>query len=155
MIDTVASILAPLLSVSGGAGGDAAVLPPAPPPAGSKSLATRPGKLPPVFIPTVQFSAVPVIQPLPEPTLKTKRDKPRDDRQLAFDFANDDAPLQLPAFLQAAAQEPPPQPSPAGDTSVNTRADVEAAPPVTPDTAVIEGRRRPGFQKDLPSASSR
>jgi hypothetical protein len=40
VIDTVASILAPLLGLAGGGVGDAAVLPPALPPAGHNWLST-------------------------------------------------------------------------------------------------------------------
>ncbi|MCA1661746.1 MAG: hypothetical protein LC648_06150 [Novosphingobium sp.] len=160
MIDTVASILAPLLSVSGSAGGDAAVLPPAIPPAGSTSLATKPGQLPPIVLPSVQFS--PEIDaaslPVPKPAMPkaAKRSRAHDGRQLVFAFAEPEpqpeasgAPLTRP-LAQASAEALPQQASPAADPTVNTRADVEAAPPVTPDTAVIDGRRRPGFQKELP-----
>ena len=160
MIDTVASILAPLLTVTGSAGSEAAVLPPAPPPAGSRSLATRPGKLPPIVLPSVQFAPEPTdllafVQTSPAPA-KGSRARPRDERQLAFDFGEPPEPTEggatplITALAQAGAEPPPPQPMPGEQAPANTRADVEAAPTVTPDTAVIDGRRRPGFQKDLP-----
>ena len=157
MIDTVASILAPLLTVTGSAGSEAAVLPPAPPPAGSRSLATRPGKLPPIVLPSVQFAPEPTdllafVQTSPAPA-KAGHARPRDERQLAFDFGEPTerteggaTPL-ITASARATAEQSPAEPAPA---PANTRADVEAAPAVGPDNAVIDGRRRPGFQKDLP-----
>ena len=51
MIDTVASILAPLLGLAGGGVGDAAVLPSAMPPPGHNRLSTGGGRLDPVSLP--------------------------------------------------------------------------------------------------------
>jgi len=159
MIDTVASILAPLLTVTGSAGSDAAVLPPALPPAGEAKLATPPGKLPPIILPSVQFSPEPVT--VPQPAFGAHRAKPvkaqakrPEQRQLSFDFGEPEptgpaasaTPL-LTTLAQASAEQPMPQ---ASDAPMNTRADVESAPPITPENVVIEGRKRPGFQKDLP-----
>ena len=68
MIDTVASILAPLLAVSGSAGADAAALPQAPAPAAEGALALAPGKLAAISLPSVQFSAEPInLLPPPKP----------------------------------------------------------------------------------------
>ena len=59
MIDTVASILAPLLGLAGSAGAGAAVSPPVQPAAaGSLALATRPGLLAPIVLPSIQFAAI-------------------------------------------------------------------------------------------------
>jgi hypothetical protein len=168
MIEPVASILAPLLGLAGSAGGgDAAVLPPAPPPAGARTWTTAPGLIKPTMLPAVQFAvpsdagalapvAVPPVElAAPLPT-KAKRARRGDPRQLAFDFAGPapdtatPAAVFIPPVLTTLAQSTAePQPAPP-DTTMNSRAEVEAAPAVTPENAVIEGRRRPGFQKDLP-----
>ena len=58
MIDTVASILAPLLGLAGSAGADAAVsMPFDPPAAGNLALTTRPGLLAASVLPSIQFAA--------------------------------------------------------------------------------------------------
>ena len=163
MIDTVASILAPLLGLAGSAGADAAVsMPFDPPVAGNPALATRPGLLATVVLPSIQFAASQAaVGPTQaeEPVLrfpsKMKRAKAR---QLAFDFGDDvkaaaAKPPLITALAQEAGAEPMATPAPAATTAtapMNTRAEAEAAPPITPDNALLEGRRRPGFQKDLP-----
>ena len=164
MIDTVASILAPLLGLAGSTGADSAVaMPVASAAAGTTMLAARPGLLAQVVLPSIQFAAptVPgatsVTLPQPSATVPVKRSKVRDARQIAFDFSPAtvaaSAALPLAALAQAAAEEPMAAPSPAVVTTaapMNTRTDAEAAPPITPDNALLDGRRRPGFQKDLP-----
>ena len=163
MIDTVASILAPLLGLAGSAGADAAVAPPGDLPKDETLLDTRPGLLPAIVLPSVQFApagdpfaALLLTEPEP-PKTKVRGFKKAPLGQLEFDFgAPADvfvAPVSAAAPPQALAQEAASQemaqPPPAGEPAMNARADVEAAP-VTPDNALIEGRRRPGFQKDLP-----
>ena len=121
MIDTVASILAPLLGLAGSAGADAAVsLPFQPVVAGNIALATRPGLIAPIVLPSIQFAAL----------------------------SGAAAEPVTAAMAQAASEEP--APATTASAPMNTRADAEAAPPVTPDNALLDGRRRPGFQKDLP-----
>jgi hypothetical protein len=172
MIDTVASILAPLLGLAGSAGADGAVtIPVVPAASGASVLATRPGLLAPLVLPSIQFAAPSAALPetasaappdeavLAFPSA-AKRAKARETRQLAFDFAapeNDaahaaSAPPVITALAQAAGEAPMAAPSPAAaaEAPMNTRAEAEAAPPITPDNALLEGRRRPGFQKDLP-----
>ena len=168
MIDTVASILAPLLGLAGSAGADATVaMPVQPAAAGNAMLATRPGLLAQVVLPSIQFAAtllaapeITEAAPTETPVLAfpsaAQRAKARDARQLAFDFgpaaAAVPAPLIITALAQAASEQPM-APSPAAVTAeapMNTRAEAEAAPPITPDNALLDGRRRPGFQKDLP-----
>jgi hypothetical protein len=172
MIDTVASILAPLLGLAGSAGADGAVtIPVVPAASGASVLATRPGLLAPLVLPSIQFAAPSAALPetasaappdeavLAFPSA-AKRAKARETRQLAFDLAapeNDaahaaSAPPVITALAQAAGEAPMAAPSPAAaaEAPMNTRAEAEAAPPITPDNALLEGRRRPGFQKDLP-----
>ena len=121
MIDTVASILAPLLGLAGSPGADAAVsLPVQPVVAGNRALATRPGRLAPIVLPSIQFAAL----------------------------SGAAAEPATGAMAQATSEAP--APAATASAPMNTRAEAEAAPPVTPDNALLEGRRRPGFQKDLP-----
>ena len=123
MIDTVASILAPLLGLAGSAGADAAVsLPFQPTTAGNKTLASDPGLHAPIVLPSIQFAANTAAAGVGGTAL---------------------APEPAEASMAPAAASSAAAP-------MNTRADAEAAPPVTPDNALLEGRRRPGFQKDLP-----
>ena len=168
MIDTVASILAPLLSLAGSAGADAPVsLPFDPPAAGNFALATRPGQLAPVVLPSIQFAATQAAladtvrttsgeEPVLEFPSAAKRARARQPRQLAFDFADAGhaAVAATPPVITALAQEASAAPMAAATTTasapMNTRAEAEAAPPITPDNVLLEGRRRPGFQKDLP-----
>ena len=131
MIETVASILAPLLGLAGSGGADATVTKLMQPVAtGNATLATRPGLLARIALPSIQFAPDAAAEP-PAGT----------------------SSLPLVALTQAASEAPMPAPSAAAATAeapMNTRAEAEAAPPVTPDNALLDGRRRPGFQKDLP-----
>ena len=169
MIDTVASILAPLLGLAGSAGGaDAAVsMPFEPPAARNQAQSAKPGLLATTVLPSIQFAATQAVAgdtvaatPGEEPALAfpsaAKRAKARQAKQLSFDFgtapaAAASAPQPIAALAQEASAEA--MAAPAATTAVapmNTRVEAEAAPPITPDNALLEGRRRPGFQKDLP-----
>ena len=136
MIDTVASILAPLLGLVGSAGADAAIsLPVQPVTAGNQALAKRPGLHAPIVLPSIQFAA-PV-------ALAIEAEAPAAAGAVS-------APPPIAAMTQAASDGPAPGPATTAAAPMNTRADAESAAPVTPDNALLEGRRRPGFQKDLP-----
>ena len=164
MIDTVASILAPLLGLAGSAGGaDAAVsMPFEPPAARNQAQSAKPGLRASTVLPSIQFAApgtaataLAVAEPLAAPRQEPKamRAKVRDLRQVAFDFgtAPATAAASAPPPVIALAQEAGAAPMATTATApMNTRAEAEAAPPITPDNALLEGRRRPGFQKDLP-----
>ena len=168
MIDTVASILAPLLGLAGSAGGaDAAVSMPFELPAASNpALATPPGLLAPIVLPSIQLAASQaaaadivettfVAEPVLEFPSAAKRAKARQPRQLDFDFADTGNAAAAAKPPPIAAQEPSAvsMAAPAATTAaalMNTRVEAEAAPPITPDNALLDGRRRPGFQKDLP-----
>jgi len=176
VIDSVASILAPLLGLAaGGAGADAAVLPPAQPVLRSRDIGSAPGKLSRQALPSIQFAArsdvadrgvlsdpseaaspaglpratfaevvVPFVKALqPEAAYSAPR-------QLAFDF--DAAPVAPSAALapEPTAEPMAPAAAAAMPAPMNTRAEVEAGPTIAADEALLDGRRRPGFQKGLP-----
>ena len=161
MIDTVASILAPLLGLAGSAGGaDAPVsMPFELPAARNAAQSAKPGLLATTVLPSIQFAAAQAAA-VEEPALAfPSAAKRATARQLAFDFADAGsaaAVAKLPlitALAQEASAAPMAAPAPAATTAaapMNTRAEAEAAPPITPDNALLDGRRRPGFQKDLP-----
>ena len=183
MIESVASILAPLLGLAaGGAGADAAVLPPAQPVLRTRAMAPRtdfgaPGRMSRLTLPSIQFAADaaanaaanaagghgviegPGEAVLPSATfaeaLVPLFDSSAAERsfaaphQLAFDFSA--APAQLAP--ESAAE--PTAPAAASPAPMNTREQVEsgaeaAGPVIAADDALIDGRRRPGFQKGLP-----
>src|SRR5687768_13939690 len=117
MIDSVASILAPLLGLAGSAGTGATVSPPVEPAAaGSLALATRPGLLAPIVLPSIQFAypsaasaglvTAAIESPVPQPAAPSKPGKAHDSRQLAFDFGPPAPPVL--AMAQAAGEEPAP-----------------------------------------------
>ncbi len=173
MIDSVASILAPLLGLAAGsAGADAAVLPPAQPILRTREIGNIPGRLSLETLPSIQFATPrsvvatgalggPVEADLPRATFAeavvsfVESLQPEAGsaapRQLGLDFAG--VPLVTSAALASQTAAEPmaaPAAASAGPPTMNTRAEAEAGATVAADEALLDGRRRPGFQKGLP-----
>lgn len=146
MIDTVASILAPLLGLGGSGGVEAAAAPPFRPVIRAGVPTGAAGLGPTIAVPAVQIAA-PFEQSRDTAILLAG---PWPAAVSTATWRGSAALAQAEPPGTAAEPASPPGEAPAAGMPVNTRAEAEAGPTIGADEALLEGRRRPGTQKDLP-----